>query len=121
MTTSFKGTKIRIFDLETGEKKVEYRRGFSIGDVTAVTASVVAVCACSQNTILFFMEGKHSTNSSNTPPLACMFREGMLYVVETGGLLSVFTVENDSMRIVSQHRLLTGVAEVRKKKRRTSI
>jgi len=109
ITASHKGTIIRVFSTETGEKVKEHRRGFTKGDIVCMDCCQDYVCVCSTQSIhLFNKEGKHLLASIDSPPLSCRLQPPNILVASENGRLSVFRSDfpEGLLEIITQHRLL---------------
>jgi len=123
LTCSSKGTVVRVFDLEKGEKIGEHRRGFKQGTIVSMDSRAGLICACTTTTIhVFTMAGGHMTIQPVGIPLTCKFDVNILSVVTSNGLISVYQLDlvNLSAEMKSQSRLLSGIVN-KSKSRRTTL
>ena len=123
-TASDKGTLIRVFDVQDGNKSSEFRRGFRASAVTAVDTDNDITCACTATTLHVFTRA-HITSPLSHPPLALNVIDGDVWLVTTDGILTIYKVDRAGAKLVLQNQQklseLSITDESKKLKRRTTI
>lgn len=123
-TASTKGTLIRLFDSKTGEKVGQYRRGYTQGDIIAMSLTPDYLCACSHQTLhVFGKDGRYVNQSLSDPPLACLISGNRITVALKNGTSYDYMINPTNFKIenVSQYRLVPPIALSAKHNRRITL
>lgn len=123
-TSSTKGTLIRLFDTKTGETVNQFRRGYTKGEILALSLSPDYLCACSHQTLhVFAKDGKHVNTALCAPPLACLVSGNRISVALSNGTSYDYMINPTKFEIenVAQYRLVPPVALNSRHNRRITV
>jgi WD40 repeat protein len=106
LTASGKGTLIRVFNSNTGDRIAEFRRGYKPASIVALAGNSQIRVACSETTIHIFHESYHVKISPTSPPLSCFVCDRAVCVVGLDGTLSSYLVgPTDTAELTSEIRV----------------
>ena len=102
-TASEKGTLVRVFDVQQGEKSGEFRRGYRGSSVLGVDSDGTVTCACTSTTLHVFTKC-HITLPLTQAPLAMNLIDGDLWIVTADGILSIYKVDCAAGKLTIQNQ-----------------
>lgn len=111
ITASTVGTLVRIFNIESGRKLDEYRRGFTQSSIIAAAANDLMACAISPSTLHVFLgDSQHITTRMSSTPLNCCTMRSSVAVIDVNGILTIYKVDglNGTAQMVTQYRILSA-------------
>lgn len=122
-TASSKGTLIRKFNIKTGEKITELRRGFRNSNILNVSSNMQYTIACTPTTLHIFHVNsqQHFTVHLSMPAITAYILNNSVFLITIDSMITFMNIniENNSVQTVAQRRLISN--EVIKKSRRITI
>ena len=109
ITCSNKGTLIRVFSIENGQKTHQFRRGFTQNEVLSLCSSQDYVCACSDKTLhVFCKDGRHASESLPCSPVDSIISNNRIMVALSNGIMAIYSIDlpEFSIQLINQTKML---------------